>query len=105
MDPSFRALCPMDTTINPTQDSKVARLICITKTSLHLELSNILVVYPPKSKFFFINSGKILLLVKWHDLIWVVDHLQLSFLPKKQQSEHSSWEAALQSALLACEFS
>ena len=58
MDPSFRALCPMDTTINPTQDSKVARLICITKTSLHLELSNILVVYPPKSKFFLLIQPK-----------------------------------------------
>ncbi|XP_078438704.1 rab escort protein [Wolffia australiana] len=54
MDSSSLATLPLEITNHISQSSKIARMICITKRSVFPELSNILVVLPPRS----LSSGQ-----------------------------------------------
>lgn len=49
--PPFPSPDPLEITIEATHGPKVARLVCITRSSLHPDLSNILIVFPPRCKF------------------------------------------------------
>ncbi|CAA7398015.1 unnamed protein product [Spirodela intermedia] len=49
--PPFPSPDPLESTIEASHASKVARLVCITRSSLHPQLSNILIILPPRSLF------------------------------------------------------